>query len=228
MPTTPTAVQSTALAASIWFIDNSVGGGPGDGTQNNPFRSIAEFNAANDGAPGHPGDGDIVYLRFGTGTYLEADGANLRDGQQLIGQGQDLVVNGSIIEHGDPSLTATIKVNGGTNDGIDLARNNTVSGLNVDTELGTGVGIDNDGHDVGRLSMSDISVSTSTGSGILLDHGGTVTVPALATPLPRPAARRSTSPTRPSARPTSPSKASRRSAAAPRASSSTPRARSAG
>lgn len=33
--------------------------------------SIAEFNAATDGGPEQPGDGDVVYLCFGTGIYLE-------------------------------------------------------------------------------------------------------------------------------------------------------------
>src|SRR5262245_2928857 len=119
LTSTGTVSITVAPAPTIWFIDNdpSLGGGPGDGTQDNPFRSIAEFNAANDGGEGHPGDGDIIYLRFGDptggGIYLEADGVNLRDGQQLIGQGQDLVVNGVIIEDGDPSLTPTIKVSSG-------------------------------------------------------------------------------------------------------------------
>src|SRR5262245_4029649 len=167
---------AVAPAASVWFIDNSVGGGPGDGSQNNPFRSIAEFNAANDGGAGHPGGGDIVYLRHGTGTYEESDGINLLDGQTLIGQGQDLVVNGVTIENGDPSLTPTIKlIAGDTDDGIDLARDNTISGVNVDTTLGSGIGIVNNQRSVGTLSMSDISVSTSTGDGIVIE-GGTVTV----------------------------------------------------
>src|SRR5262249_9358444 len=166
----------------IWFIDNSpdaVANSANLGTQNDPFTSIAAFNLANDGGTGHPGAGDIVYLRHGTGTgtYEESDGINLLDGQTLIGQGQDLVVNGGTIESGDPSLTPTIKlIAGDTDDGIDLAQNNTISGLNVDTTGGSGIGIDDNGHSVGTLSMSDISVSTSTGAGILIDQGGTVTV----------------------------------------------------
>jgi hypothetical protein len=175
LTSTGTVSITVAPAPTIWFIDNSVSGGPGDGTQDNPFRSIAEFNAANDGGAGHPGDGDVVYLRFGTGTYTEADGINLANGQTLIGQGQDLVVGGITIEDGDSSLTPTIQiVNGDTDDGIDLAQNNTISGLNVDN-LGSGIGIDDNGN-VGTLNISDISVSTTSGTGIELISGGTVTV----------------------------------------------------
>jgi uncharacterized repeat protein (TIGR01451 family) len=159
---TSTATVTMDVGPSVWFIDNTAPGSTNVGTQANPFTSIAAFNASLG-----PDAGDFIYLR--EGTYTEADGINLGDNQTLIGQGQNLVVNGITIETGSAGQTPTIRTSGGANDGIDLGQNNTVSGLNVDTTLGSGIGIDDNGHTVGTLTMSDISVSTSTGAGILID-----------------------------------------------------------
>ena len=78
---------------TVWFIDNTAPGSLNLGTQDNPFTSIAAFNAVNDGVGNHPAAGDIVYLR--AGTYTEADGINLLNNQTLIGQGENLIVNHS-------------------------------------------------------------------------------------------------------------------------------------
>lgn len=155
----------------VWFIDNSVAGGPGSGTQADPFRSIAEFNAANGGAGG-PEAGDTIYLRQGTGTYEEADGFNLLDNQVLIGQGQDLVVGATTIETGSAAQTPTIKVTGAGNNGIDLASGNTVRGLDIGDTTTTGSALD--GTTVGTLTVSDVAIS-GTGQGIDID-GGTLSV----------------------------------------------------
>ncbi|MFN0193681.1 MAG: beta strand repeat-containing protein, partial [Aestuariivirga sp.] len=170
---TSTATVTMDVGPAVWFIDNTAPGSANLGTQADPFTSIAAFNAAQGTANG-PDAGDFIYLR--EGTYTEADGINLGTGQTLIGQGQNLVVNGITIETGSPGQTPTIKTSGGGNDGIDLSQNNTISGLNVDTTSGSGIGIDDNGNNVGTLTMSDISVSTNTGAGILIDQGGTVSI----------------------------------------------------
>ena len=126
MPTTSlgTGTVTITVGPSVWFIDNTAPAG-GNGTQANPFNSIAAFNAAQGTANG-PDAGDTIYLREGTGTYTEADGINLANGQTLIGAGQNLVVNGVTIETGDPA--PTIQVTGAGNQGVLLAQNNTLSG----------------------------------------------------------------------------------------------------
>lgn len=91
-----TGTVSITVGPSVWFIDNTAAPG-GNGTQASPFNSIAAFNAAQGTATG-PDAGDFIYLRVGTGTYSEANGINLANGQTLIGQGQNLVVNGGTIE----------------------------------------------------------------------------------------------------------------------------------
>ena len=47
-----------------------------NGTQASPFNSIAAFNTAQ-GTTNGPDAGDFIYVRFGTGTYSEANGINL-------------------------------------------------------------------------------------------------------------------------------------------------------
>src|SRR5262249_29841589 len=81
-----TGTVTVTVGPAVWFIDNNAAAG-GDGSQAHPFNSIAAFNAVNDGVAGHPGNNDTVYLAHGSGTYSEADGINLRDGQSLIGSG---------------------------------------------------------------------------------------------------------------------------------------------
>ena len=162
--------MSITVGPSVWFIDNTAPGSLNLGTQAHPFTSIAAFNAAQGTANG-PDAGDVIYLR--EGTYTEADGINLANGQTLIGQGQNLVVNGITIETGSAGQTPTIQISG-AGDGVDLASNNTLSGFNI-TTTGTGAGIDDNGS-VGTLSVSDISISTASGTGIELFGGGTVNI----------------------------------------------------
>ncbi|WP_158298981.1 beta strand repeat-containing protein [Sphingomonas psychrotolerans] len=156
--------------AQVWFIDNAAIGSSNLGTQADPFTSLAAFNAAQ-GTPDGPGTGDTIYLREGTGTYAEADGINLLDGQTLVGGGQDLVIGAETIEQG--TGRPTIVTTGGTNNGVDLAQNNQVSGLDIgDT---TGAGLADSGGSVGSLVISDVAKS---GAGQIadIDQGGTLNV----------------------------------------------------
>ena len=96
--------------------------------------------------------GETVYLRAGTGTYAEADGINLLNGQILIGGGQDLIVGGDLVESG--TGRPTIATTGAGNHGVELAQNNTVSGFDIGTT--TGAGISDGGGSVGNLTISDV------------------------------------------------------------------------
>lgn len=166
---TDTATATISVGTTVWFIDNTVGGGPGAGTQADPFRSIEEFNDANDGIGG-PAINDIVYLR--DGTYTEAEGFSLLDGQTVIGQGQDLVVDGVLVESGSEGQTPIINVTTDDNDAFLVAENNTITGLDIGSTRGDGVGVF--GIDVGALTVTDVAVS-GTGSAIEID-GGTLDV----------------------------------------------------
>lgn len=165
---TDTATATITINEAVWFIDNSVAGGPGTGTQTDPFRSIDEFNTANAaGGANDPEAGDTIFLREGTGTYAEADGLNLLDGQTVIGQGQDLIVDGITLE--TATNAPVIRVTG-ANEGIELASDNTIRGLDIEGTQTNGIGID--GFNVGTATISDVAFS---GKGIAVGiNGGTL------------------------------------------------------
>jgi VCBS repeat-containing protein len=146
---------------SVWYIDNSAVGSTNVGTEANPFTSIAAFNSAQ-GTLGGPQTGNTVHLLAGTGTgiYAEADGINLLDGQILVGD-----ATGSV----RPTITAT------AGDGIDVAENNTITGVDVGST--SGAGIDDDGGTVGTLTVIDVGIGGArTGQIVDIDHGGTLNV----------------------------------------------------
>ena len=142
-----------------WYIDNSAVGSGNDGSIDDPFTSIAAFNAAQ-GTPGGPGINDNVFLLSGTGTglYSEADGINLLDGQILTG-----VPTGPV----RPTIVAA------AGDGINVAQGNSVAHIDIGNT--SGAGIADSGGSVGTLTVSDVGKS---GSGQIadLDQGGTLNV----------------------------------------------------
>jgi len=144
---------------SVWYIDNSDLTSANLGTEDDPFTSIASFNAAQ-GSVGGPAPGHTVYLLAGTGTgiYAENDGINLLDNQILIG-----VPTGPV----RPTIEAL------AGDGINVAQGNNVSGLDIgDT---SGADIADSGGSVGNLTISDVG-SSGTGRIIDVDQGGTLNV----------------------------------------------------
>ena len=165
---TGTGTVTLNVEDTVWFIDNTAPGSLNLGTQDNPFTSIAAFNAVNDGVGNHPAAGDIVYLR--AGTYTEADGINLLNNQTLVGQGENLVVNHSLggnitLETGSVGQTPVIVVTGASNQGIQLAQGNTISGLDVGMNNATAVGIADGGGTVGNLTISNVGVGVGSNLG---------------------------------------------------------------
>ncbi|HMG48576.1 MAG TPA: Ig-like domain-containing protein [Allosphingosinicella sp.] len=144
---------------TVWYIDNSAVGSANLGTQADPYTSIAAFNAAQ-GTLGGPQVGHTVHLLAGTGTgvYAEADGINLLGGQTLVGD-----ANGAV----RPTIEAT------AGDGVNVAQNNTISGLDVGNT--SGADIADSGGSVGTLTISDVGTS-GTGQIIDVDQGGTLNV----------------------------------------------------
>jgi VCBS repeat-containing protein len=141
-----------------WYIDNSFVGGLNDGSIDDPFTSIAAFNAAQ-GTPGGPDVGDNVFLLAGTGIYAEADGINLLDGQTLTGVPDGL-------------LRPTIQP--GAGNGVDLADNNVLSGFDIVATAGDGI-VDTAATS-GSVTISDVGITTSIGSGIVLDSAAGVSI----------------------------------------------------
>jgi len=165
---TDTATVSVTVSQHVWFIDNSAGGSANTGTEHDPFTSIAAFNAAQGTANG-PHAGDTIYLRGGTGTYTEADGIHLLNGQTLVGGGEDLVLGATTIEHA--GTRPTIVVTGAGHDGVDLAQNNHVSGFDIGSV--TRAGISDSNGSVGTATVTDVAKS-GAGQIVDIDQGGTV------------------------------------------------------
>ena len=144
---------------TVWYIDNSAVGSANLGTSADPFTSIAAFNAAQ-GTLAGPQVGHTVHLLAGLGTYTEADGINLLNGQTLIGDA-------------DGALRPTIVATAG--DGIDVAENNDISGIDIGST--SGAGIDDDGGTVGTLTVTDVGIGgVRTGQIVDIDNGGILNV----------------------------------------------------
>ena len=144
---------------TVWFIDNSAVGSANLGTFADPYTSIAAFNAAQ-GSLGGPQAGHTVHLLAGTGTgiYAEADGINLLNGQILVGDS-----NGAV----RPTIVAA------AGDGINVAQNNNISGIDIGDTSGADIA-DSNGS-VGTLTISDVGTA-GTGRVIDIDQGGTLNV----------------------------------------------------
>lgn len=147
---------------NVWFIDNEASAG-GDGTHNEPFDALSDFNAIQGGGGAlHPEAGDIVFLHDGAGAY--DGGIALANGQHLIGQGHALTYP-TTLPDGSPSLpgsTTHPTVSNASGHGITLASNNTVKGL----ELGGASGAKISGSSFGTATISNTSAS---GAGAILD-----------------------------------------------------------
>ncbi|MCP1829481.1 putative thioesterase [Bradyrhizobium sp. USDA 4532] len=166
------------VVPQVFYIDNSptaLANSANLGTAADPYTSIAAYNAANPA-----GSGDYVVLR--SGTYTEANGINLANGVNLVGGSHSLTftnpVTGAVVTANTATGTdPVIKVTGADN-GIDLlgTSGHSISGVSIDTSASTGVGISDDGFNVGTVTMSDITVKTASGTGMSFTHGGTITL----------------------------------------------------
>ncbi|GIQ77493.1 cadherin repeat domain-containing protein [Bradyrhizobium sp. RD5-C2] len=166
------------VVPQVFYIDNSTTGTSHNlGTQADPYTSIAAFNAANPA-----GSGDYVVLEHGTGTYSEANGINLANGVNLIGGSHTLqftnpVTNQLVTANVGSGTDPVIHVTGADN-GIDLlgTTGHTINGVSIDTSASTGIGISDDGNNVGTVTMSDIVIKTASGAGMNFTHGGSITL----------------------------------------------------
>src|SRR5262245_30857433 len=61
---TATATVQITVSGKIWFINNNAGACTSscDGRLSHPFQTLAAFQAVNDGAAGHPADGDYIFI----------------------------------------------------------------------------------------------------------------------------------------------------------------------
>jgi large repetitive protein len=184
---TATATVTITVGPVVWYVDNS-SSSAGTGVSTAPFNTLAAANSA-------AGQNSIVFLYQGSGDYT--GGVTMQSGESLWGQPNGLTVDGySLVAAGGSAPTIT---NSG-GDGIDLAENADVEGVNVANTSGNGIaasgvndatvgtstavaisGAGGDGVDVsggdGNLDFAGASVTGSTGHSVSVGGrtGGTVT-----------------------------------------------------
>jgi hypothetical protein len=178
-----TGTVAVTVTNRVWYVDNEAAAG-GDGRSSQPFDTLAEADAAANTAA------DRVYVFKGTGTTTGLTGGiALLDNQQLIGEAQDLVVGANTLYDSAPADRPAIQ---GV---VALGSGNTVTGLKVQGSGGPaiqGASGDNSGtlgdlqlengtaaglslvSTSGTWNVSDTTVSTTSGDGILATSAGTV------------------------------------------------------
>jgi uncharacterized repeat protein (TIGR01451 family) len=155
-----TAMATILIGPRIWFVDSSHSGA-NLGTLANPFQSITAANLNGAGGAGDQDEpGDIIFIFAGAGPYAVT--LELEAGQQLIGEGEGLVLGGqSIVPAGTaPTLTSA------AGNGIILASDNTIRGL----EVGNTLGVDIVGSNFGTLRLSNVTLG-GTGGALNLSNG---------------------------------------------------------
>jgi hypothetical protein len=152
-----TATATLIIEETVWFVDNSQPGAS-LGTFANPFFTLAEAEAAS-----QPGDTIFVFEGLTPATTGQNAGITLKPNQRLIGHGVDLVACGSVIVPAStrPHITNTV------GDGIALATDNEIRGLNVGSFAGDAIS----GTAVGTVTVSDVSVIDAGGAALNIDDG---------------------------------------------------------
>ncbi|MFT3830524.1 MAG: Ig-like domain-containing protein [Opitutaceae bacterium] len=176
-----TGTATLTVANALWYIDAAAVAG-GDGRSTSPFRTIADFNSANTGAPGRPGNGATILLRSGNYTGAMV----LSSGQKLYGDGTTVplaVALGFALAPGSakalgaspvavPGFSGNAPVLTSSSHGVVLNSGNTVRGIRVDATTNFGFF----GSAVGALTISECS-KTGPGQAVNLANGAlTVTL----------------------------------------------------
>jgi hypothetical protein len=152
----------------VWFIDGAASPG-GTGRMSDPFDSLDAFNTVQNVPPSPPSgippapistinpddqpqEGDCIFVYDRAGTVEYDGGIRLRDGQELIGNGVDLVLNGmtvvpaSTLPTPNPVLTNSAPAFGETPGGypvVTLGNGNVIRGIDIDEPSGSTVPIGN-------------------------------------------------------------------------------------
>jgi VCBS repeat-containing protein len=158
-------VTINVATPKVWYV-NADAATDGDGTSDNPFKTLDHF--LNDAAPGHNVDGanDIIFLYNATNhySYSGAGTLTLENNEKLIGQDVGLLVNGTQLE-------AATGVNGAIIDGGVVlnsgATSNTISGVTLGN---AGVAGALSGSGFGTLNVDNTVVNT-TNNGMILSNG---------------------------------------------------------
>jgi VCBS repeat-containing protein len=187
-PKSATATATITVGPVVWYVDDSKTAS-GNGEAPSPFNTLAAANSA-------AGANSIIFLYQGNATYT--GGVSMKSGEDLWGQPFGLTVDGFTLVAAGGSRP-TITNSGG--DGIGLAENADVEGVNVSSPSGNGVaasavndatvggttavaisGAGGDGIHIsggtGNFNLANVSVTGSGGHSVsIASHtGGTVSI----------------------------------------------------
>jgi large repetitive protein len=157
-PKTATATATITVGPVVWYVDNSKSAGNGEA--NTPFNTLAAANSA-------AGTNSIIFLYQGNATYT--GGVNMKSGEDLWGQPHGLTVDGFSLVAAGGSAPAITNTNIG-GDGIDLAENADVEGVNVSSPAGNGVAASNVS-DATVGGTNAVAISGAGGIGIRISGG---------------------------------------------------------
>ena len=138
--------------------------GVGDGSDENPFATLAEAEAASS-------VNDVIFVDSGDGTDTGyQNGIALQDGQQLLsGGGSQFVQNadGTLISLTKVGVGAATISNVGGNEVVSLANNNVIGGINIDA---TGATYGVFGNDVNGFAINETSISGAALDGVNINN----------------------------------------------------------
>jgi Bacterial Ig domain len=157
-----TGTVTLTVSGMIWFINNTAAAG--SGTLSSPFKTLAAFQAVNDGVGLHPGSNANIFI-YDTATNY-AGPVTLLNGQKLLGQDATsslAAVTGLTPGTSSAALPSTgggspntVQITSSSNS-VTLGSGNTVWGLTLGVASGTAL----IGSNVGNLEIRDFTVSTT-------------------------------------------------------------------
>jgi hypothetical protein len=157
---TITFVQQTpgGPAHRVWYVDGSAAAG-GDGTSARPFQDLSQLNGAN-GAGDRDAAGEYIYVENTVSGPI-----GLEAGQQLIGDGAALIVNGVTLATAGTNSVLTGVAGQVT---VTLSTGNTIAGIDIGSGTGTGNGIS--GLNFGTLTVNNATINAA-GQALSLTNG---------------------------------------------------------
>jgi uncharacterized repeat protein (TIGR01451 family) len=153
---TDTGTVTFNISNLIWWVDSDEPAG-GTGTSTSPFNSLTPINAAG-GAGDADSTNDIIFV-YDRGVNYAA-GLPLEDNQRLCGHGANLqTCSGLTPPTGTtfPAVSTNPTILNAGGDGITLANNNTIHGVNVGNSSADGIA----GANFGTLNLQTVAVNTS-------------------------------------------------------------------
>ena len=156
---TDTGTVSITVSGMIWFINNNVGSS-GDGRLTSPFKTLADFQAVNNGTGNHPAANDNIFVYESATDYVGP--VTLLNGQKFIGQdataslatiaGITLAPNSDPLPATSPGAPIVNITSAGA--GITVGQNNTLRGF-----TGGNAAPDISGSSFGTLNVSDVTLN---------------------------------------------------------------------